>query len=192
MKKALVFLEIMLSFFCGLIFLFGSCEAEKTTYQEVRDKEQAIIDKFIDENGLVVLKEYPKDSIFGEKEYVLLDNGVYLHVIDPGNGERPAEGTKIQSVAKGLFLGREEGKVSFNGFQAKDEWAKWPLRFKYSETPQIYYDENFLCEGYACVMEYVGDNSSVSMIIPFTCGSVYQHSTYLPIYYEKVDFTFVE
>lgn len=182
----------LLVLFCCLIFLFGSCEAEKTTYQDVRDKEQAIIDKFIDEKGLVVLKEYPKDSIFGKNEYVLLDNGVYLHVIDPGDGECPAEGTKIQSVAKGLFLGREEDEVSFNGFQAEDEWAKWPLRFKYSETPQAYYDENFLCEGYASVMEYVGDNSSVSMIVPFTHGSIYQLSSYLPIYYEVVDFTFVK
>ena len=187
-KKSIDFLAL----FCSLIFLLASCEAETTSYQDVRDKEQAIIDKFIDQKGLVVLKEYPKDSIFGEKEYVLLDNGVYLHVIDPGNGKRPAEGTKIQSVAKGLFLGREEGEVFFNGFQAEDEWAKWPLRFKYSEVPQAYYDENFLCEGYASVMKYVGDHSSVSMIVPFTYGSVYQHSTYLPIYYEKVDFTFAE
>ncbi|WP_293712581.1 DUF4827 family protein [uncultured Parabacteroides sp.] len=191
MKRIKKYFDLLL-LFCGLIFLVASCEAEKTTYQDVRDKEQAIIDKFIDENGLVVLKEYPKDSIFGEKEFVLLDNGVYLHVIDSGNGNRPVQDTKIQSVAKGLFLGREEGDVSFDGFQADDEWAKWPLKFKYSETQQAYRDENFLCEGYVSVMEYIGDNSSVSMIVPFTCGSVYQHSSYLPIYYEKVDFTFVK
>lgn len=178
--------------FYGLIFILASCEAEKTTYQDVRDKEQAIINKFIETNGLVVLKEYPEDGIFREKEYVLLDNGVYLHVIDSGNGNRPIQDTKIQSVAKGLFLGREEGDVRFDGFQANDAWAKWPLRFKYSETPQAYHDENFLCEGYTRVLKYVGNKSSVSMIVPFTYGSMYQLSTYLPIYYEKVDFTFVE
>lgn len=182
----------LLNLLCGLIFFLASCEAEKTTYQDVRDKEQAIIDKFINERGFVLLKEYPKDNIFGDKEYVLLENGVYLHVIDPGNGERPVQNTKIQSVAKGLFLGREGGDISFDGFQADDKWAKWPLKFKYSETPQAYFDENFLSEGYVSVMKYVGNHSTVSMIVPFTYGSRYQLSTYLPIYYEKVDITFTE
>ena len=61
MKRIKKYFDLLL-LFCGLIFLVASCEAEKTTYQDVRDKEQAIIDKFIDENGLVVLKEYPKDT----------------------------------------------------------------------------------------------------------------------------------
>lgn len=176
--------------FCySLIFMLSSCEAEKTTYLDKREEEQAIIDTFMDENGLTVLKEYPEDGVFGEKEYVLLDNGVYLHVIDSGNGNRPVKGTKILSVAKGQFLGVEESNSHFDGFQADDEWAKWPLKFKY-DIPQYYNDDNFLCNGYVSAMKYVGDHSSVSMIVPFTYGSGYQLSTYLPIYYEKVDFTF--
>lgn len=146
----------------------------------------------MNENGFVILQEYPKNGNFKEKEYLLLENGVYLHVIDSGNGIRPVQDNEILSIAKGQFLGGVEGNVHFDGFLLDDKWAKWPLMFKYSESPQFYDDDNFLCDGYTSIMKYVGNESCVSMIIPFTCGSVYQQATYLPIYYEKVIFTITE
>lgn len=41
-------------------------------------------------------------------------------------------------------------------------------------------------------MKFVGDSSSVSMIVPFSVGSSYQQSVLMPIYFERVDFTFMK
>lgn len=48
--------------------------------------------------------------------------------------------------------------------------------------------------GFASAMDYVGDSSVVSMIVPFRVGSSYQYGSsspaYMPIYYERVRFIF--
>lgn len=175
---------------CCAIFVV-SCEREVTSYSDVLEIEKMIIDGFMDEHGFKVVKEYPKEGAFGDKEFVLLENGVYLHVIDSGNGNRPVHGTKVSSLAKGLIFDKST-TTEFNGFQPNDKWAKWPLIFKFESVATPFDDNYFLGEGYTNVMKYVGDSSSVSLIVPFTVGSLYQRSTCMPIYFEKVNFTFVK
>jgi len=178
---------VFISLLC--ITVFFSCEQEKTTYQDLLNEEQIIIENFIKEHGLMILKEYPKDSVFGDKEFVLLRNGVYLHVIDYGNGNPPISGTKISSIAKGKILNPDKTEI-FNGFQSEDDWTEWPLEFKYGES--YHKDDYFLGDGFISALEYVGNGSSVSMIVPFSAGSSYQNRELIPIYFEKVNFTFAE
>lgn len=186
MKKGFVWMASV----CLAMFV-ASCEREVTTYADVLEAEKIIVDSFMVKHGFKVLKEYPKEGAFGDKEFVLLENGVYLHVIDSGNGKRPVHGTRISSLAKGLIFGNG-GTTGFDGFQPNDQWAKWPLVFESGRVGSPYNDTRFLGEGYTSVMSYVGDSSSVSLIVPFAVGSLYQLSTYMPIYFEKVNFTFVK
>lgn len=188
MKKGFVLLASV----CFAVFV-ASCERERevTTYADVLESERIIVEGIMDKRGFKVVKEYPKDGVFGDKEFVQLENGVYIHVIDSGNGKRPAHGARVSSLAKGVFF--EKGvAIEFDGFRSNDQWAKWPLEFEFGKVNIPYDDKYFLGEGFTSAMKYVGDSSSVSLIVPFTVGSLYQRSTCMPIYFEKVNFTFVK
>lgn len=174
-----------------VLFVMMSCEQEVVTYSDCLEKEKTIIDKFMTEHKFKVLKVFPDDGVFRDKEFVLLDNGVYIHVIDSGNGNRPTTRTEIESIAKGQILYKDSTRC-FDGFQNNEKWAEWPIKFKHNDMSSSNKNYYFLGEGYSSAMNYVGDSSSVSMIVPFTVGSIYQYSTFIPIYFEKIDFTFTK
>lgn len=182
MKRDFTFITL----FACMALLF-SCKNDEVTYEDKRNEESALLNRFIDENKFKVLNEFPKDNIFQEKEFVLLKNGVYLHIIDPGDDNRPVSGAGISSVAQGqIFI---NGTINtFDGFRPDEDWAEWPLIFKYGNGS--FTDDYFLGEGYASALKHVGDNSSVSMIIPFVSGSSYQKRELVPIYFSRIDFTF--
>ncbi|MDD4589328.1 MAG: DUF4827 family protein [Parabacteroides sp.] len=170
--------------------LFASCQKEVVTYEEVRATEQEVINNFMDKHGFKVIKEYPKNGIFKDSEFILLDNGSYLHVTNSGKGKQTALGTEITCIAKGVILYKDSTR-SFDGFQPDKEWTKWPIKFKYIDNGGTYNsDKYFLSEGLASALKFVGDSSSVSMIVPFTHGSLYQLSVYMPIYFERIDFIY--
>ena len=62
--------------------------------------QEKAIDRLRADSGLVFLEEFPTDSIFKENEFVELDNGVYLNIVNKGNSERAVLGqTAIRSVS---------------------------------------------------------------------------------------------
>lgn len=182
--KRFVFLYFVL--FCLTIC---SCKQDEVTYSDKIEEEKIFLSQFAKEQGFVVLNEFPEKGIFAENEYVLLDNGVYLHISDAGEGTSPAKGTKIQTIAKGYFLGEKENE-SFDGFDASAGEITWPLAFTYGESFLYESDNNLLSEGYASALQYVGNNSTVSMIVPFKVGSSYQNVHLVSVYFEKIKFTF--
>lgn len=191
MKSRCLFL-----FFIPLITLLSSCSQDTYSYTDGMNDERVAIESFIKQSGFIVLDEYPENGIFKENEFVRLDNGVYLHVSDPGDGIPPAYGSTVSSVAKGRVLYRgvlgypaELGDTSqFDGFLSDDSTVKWPLVFEYKENMSYSEDYVFLGEGYVSALKYVGNGSSVSLIVPFVVGSQVQKSHLVPIYFEKVEF----
>jgi hypothetical protein len=149
--------------------------------------EKKAIDRFVDEEGLEILKNYPANGVFGEKQFVLLSSGLYLNVVDSGNGNRAAYGTNILLRASGKFL---LDTVSFNGFDPKDMALSWPMQFKYGRYNSNDVSGYFFCEGLMGALEYVGDSSVVKLIVPFKIGSTYQRTDGYPIYYDKVRYIF--
>lgn len=108
----------ILSILSSVLFVFSviSCDNnDVVTYDDMLQKEKHTIDKFLKENNIVVLKEFPSNGIFKDNEYVLLKNGVYLHVVDYGDTKNTTLGTMISTIAKGEFLNQKERK-NFNGF----------------------------------------------------------------------------
>lgn len=183
--KRFVFLYFIL--FC---LALGSCEQEKVTYSDKIEEEKIFLSQFAKEQGFVVLNEFPENGVFAENEFVLLDSGVYLHISDYGEGTSPAKEAKIQTVAKGCFLGEKENE-SFDGFDASAGGEiTWPLEFTYGENFLHSSDNKILSEGYMSALQYVGNNSTVSMIVPFKVGSSYQNVHMVSVYFEKIKFTF--
>ena len=58
-----------------------SCSKTKSYTDMLKDEKKAI-ERFIDDKGLEILDDFPADSVFKENQFVLLDNGVYLNIID--------------------------------------------------------------------------------------------------------------
>jgi hypothetical protein len=149
--------------------------------------EKKAVDRFINEQGLEILKSYPANGVFGEKQFVLLSNGLYLHVVDSGNGKRAEYGTSIILRASGKTL---LDTISFNGFDPTDLSFAWPMLFKYGLYNSNDASGIFFSEGLLGALEYVGDSSVVKLIVPFKIGSTNQRSTGEPIYYDKVKYIF--
>jgi hypothetical protein len=149
--------------------------------------EKKAIDRLIDEQGFEILKNYPENGVFGEKQFVLLSSGLYLNVVDSGNGNRAEYGTSILLRASGKTL---LDTVSFNGFDPMSTVFSWPLEFKYGGYNSNDVSSYFFCEGLMSVLGYVGDSSVVKLIVPFKIGSGDQQTNGYPIYYDKVRYIF--
>jgi hypothetical protein len=150
--------------------------------------EKKAIDRLIDEQGFEILKNYPANGVFGEKQFVLLSSGLYLNVIDSGNGNRPATGTNILLRASGHILLNDT--TSFNGFDPTSMIVIWPMEFKYNAYTSNDASGFLFSEGLVGALEYVGDSAVVKMIVPFKIGSTYQQSSGNPIYFDKVRYIF--
>ncbi|MDR3140509.1 MAG: DUF4827 domain-containing protein [Tannerellaceae bacterium] len=181
MKKSFNILMIL----CAVLFAL-SCNNNKS-YTDMLKAEKKAIDRFIDEQGFEILKNYPANGVFGEKQFVLLSSGLYLNVIDSGNGNRAEYGTSILLRASGKWL---LDTLSFNGFDPANMTVAWPLEFKYGRYNSNDVSNYFFCEGLMSVLEYVGDSSVVKLIVPFKIGSSDQQTNGYPIYYDKVRYIF--
>ena len=81
-----------------------SCSKTKSYTDMLKDEKKAI-ERFIDDKGLEILDDFPADSVFKENQFVLLDNGVYLNIIDKGSDQRAVQyKTKMLYRCKMLLL----------------------------------------------------------------------------------------
>jgi len=62
----------------------------------------AVLKRLIDANDFEILDDFPKDSIFKENQFVKLENGVYLNIIDKGSSENAAH--RINRILKPFFI----------------------------------------------------------------------------------------
>jgi len=97
MKRGFYILLIM----CAAIMVV-SCDKTKS-YTDMLKAQEKAIDRLRADSGLVFLEEFPTDSIFKENEFVELDNGVYLNIVNKGNSERAVLG---QTAIRSRFIAR--------------------------------------------------------------------------------------
>ena len=60
-----------------------SCSKTKSYTDMLKDEKKAI-NRLIDENDFEILKDFPEDSVFKENQFVELENGTYLNIIEKG------------------------------------------------------------------------------------------------------------
>ena len=185
----------------------GSCGKKVKSFAQYKKEEKEAINRLIARENFEILTKYPANGVFGERQFVLLDNGCYLNVIDSGNGNRAISGKTpilMRCSAKGLV---PPDTFSITIFPNHNE----PLEFIYGNiteakiraaSDQYGYGYMFLSPGVESALEYVGENAIVRMIIPFDngqsnkypygIGSAYQDDRYsrVPIYYDRIRFLF--
>jgi len=89
-------LKIVTIFALAFILLgtASSCKRRKSLAELRREERQAIA-QFIKDNDINVIHEFPADTVFAKNDYYLSPLGLYIHVIDNGDGIPPREGETV-------------------------------------------------------------------------------------------------
>ena len=158
-----------------------SCSKTKSYTDMLKDEIEAI-ERFIDDKGLEILDDFPADSVFNENQFVLLDNGVYLNIIDKGSDQRAVQyKTKMLYRCKMSYF-MDSTIVAIENYGPHSNSKNSPY------DPSYYY----VSEGMQEPLKYVGDRAKVKMIVPFKRGAYNDQSNGQPVYYEILEYIFEE
>ncbi|MDR1645010.1 MAG: DUF4827 domain-containing protein [Tannerellaceae bacterium] len=177
---------------CAILFVF-SCN-NNPDYSDMLKAQEKAIQQLKDEYKLEILKDYPSNGVFKDNQFVILPNGVYLNVIDSGNGNRAVSGSTsifcrfyVRSLIEWTYM---DDTTTVDFFRNGTE----PIVYKYGnssptdDSNSSFFFSTLLFSG----LEYAGDSSEVKLIIPFhTEGN---NSTFksagVPLYFSKVRYCF--
>ena len=182
----------------GLLLIGTSCNKQKT-YADRLKAENKAIDKFIAANKFVILKDFPKDGKFGDKDFYRDPaTGVYFNIIsvgdtvivdDAGEEHRLKFGDEIYVRFKGLKYFSKNDTTEYNNMNTIN--SPFPNEFPYRGPVNIetrsYYSGT--TPGWFVPLQHVGHNGRVKMIIPFTWGSQSDVQSYTPTYYDLVSYS---
>ncbi|MDR1343934.1 MAG: DUF4827 domain-containing protein [Tannerellaceae bacterium] len=177
---------------CAAMALALSCSGDRT-YSNMLKVQDNAIGRLIDKNEFEILKNYPSDGVFKDNQFVILDNGVYLNVIDSGNGNHAVKGSTyifcrfyVQCLIEWQYMDTTTMDCFKNGTD--------PIIYRYGEYLPA--EENnssiFFSTLLFSALEYVGDNSEVKLIIPFHLSGNNQtfQSAGVPLFFSKVRYRF--
>lgn len=192
MKKAHYIIFLLL----GLMLVTASCNKTKTYAQYLKEETRAI-DKFINQNNLVILENFPKDTVFKANEFYRDPaTGVYFNIVDRGTYRTKANlGEEIYVRYSGLkYFANERDTISYSNMD--------PLRSPLPETliyrGPVTMRNRDLYSGttpaWAVPLSSIGHNGKVKLIVPFNMGSNYDRSNFrsapTTTYYDNVQYRF--
>ncbi len=168
-----------------------SCSKTKSYTDMLKDEKKAI-ERFIDANDLEILKDFPEDSVFKENQFVELENGVYLNIIDKGSEQRAVQyKTKMLYRCKMRYFMNVDTTMIENYGPHSNGTSPFP--FVYGDVSYgSDYNMSYVSEGMQEPLKYVGDRAKVKLIVPFKRGTYYDQSSGNPVYYEILEYIFEE
>jgi hypothetical protein len=180
------------------IIMAFSCNNDRS-YTAMLNNQSKTIDRWKDEYNIEILKEYPKDGVFKENQYVALENGIYLNVVDSGNGKRAESGvTDIYCRFNVKWLSSWNSSLPDTGTVNNINNGSQPIVFKYGTYQPLQADDwvatTFFSTMLFSPLEYVGDSSEVRILIPFDVndqGNSFR-SYGVPLYYQRVLYRFAQ
>lgn len=150
-------------------------------------EEKKAIERFIDKNDFVVLKEYPKDSIFGEKEYYKTNEGLYIHVVQKGSSTRAKALDNITIRFEYQHDVRDAARGDTTTIIRPS--LLYPFSFVYGIS-QTYSDMSSpVCVGWVVPLAYIGEGGIVDIIIPSSIGSYSDSNSIIPVFYKNLHYT---
>lgn len=185
----------------GVVLLVSACSKSQRTYTEMLKDERKAIKSLIDKEGIILLDDYPENGVFGEKEFVQLSSGLYINVVDSGNGNRAVLGsTKVMCRFVADYINVLNDTTEVYDVEAN---GTFPITFTYTYNYTIGLDLewpgswNFL---YSSGMveplslnnngHAIGDGAIVNLIVPFKIGCSAQQSGGDPVYFKKLRYVF--
>lgn len=174
----------------ALLTLIASCNKTPTYIDRLNDEKDAI-ERFISRNKIVVLDNYPADSIFAPNEfYKDPASGVYYNVIEKGTTARAKLGEEIYIRFSDLQYFMTDDTTKYTNDNAQT--SPMPSTIIYrgplsSQTRSLY---SSATPGWAAPLSNIGHNGRVKMIIPFNMGSEYDKTKFQPTYYGNIKYNF--
>lgn len=77
-----------------LLMAMVACESE-TNYSQLLKAEEELIEDWLTRNGIVLLDEFPADTVFGANEMYHFEDGIYFQLIEKGVGDTLRTGDKL-------------------------------------------------------------------------------------------------
>jgi len=180
--------------FVTIIMLLAAC-SKGVSYAERVETEKKRIKQFLSEQNIEVLNSYPSNGVFKTNQYYLDETGVYINVVDSGNGKRAVAYDKV------YYRFSETMQLPTSDNDTIKLWETnpglQPLEFVYKVTSS-YTETNpyatgptyaYLSEGVTVPLKYVGEDAIVNILVPFKVGSAYQSSYYSTIYYKRLRYS---
>lgn len=178
--------------------LIAACSGD--SYEKRLKKEKKAINNYLADNGIVVLKEYPKDHKFAENEFYLEGStGVYMRVVKLGAEPLVAALESDDRIPVDMRFDSITYLVSDKTIEGNNSALASPMRFTYGmPSTYIVADGNYYPLEYnfmspACVLPLekgVRSGGIVDLIVPFLNGSTLQRSTYEPIRFTRIHYTY--
>jgi hypothetical protein len=164
----------------------ASCDQSKTMQEYLREEKKAI-DRFISDNGFVVLKNYPADGVFKENEYFRTQDGLYIHVVDSGNGNR----VKSREEVTVRFEFMSKIKPPKDTIMWNDTGNKTDPDYPYSFIYDVYqsYSGARVCYAWVYPLSYVGEHAVVDLIVPSSLGFKTASNSFEPYFFKKLKYT---
>lgn len=184
--KKLTWLAILTISF---IVAISSC-SKTETYADKLKNEKKVLKRFMSENNIQLIYDYPTNRSFKENEFFVdPKTGTYFNVVDSGNGERFKTNDLVYMRYRGGRILPDTIKDTNDG----NGVGLQPITFTYGVTTtyvnsQDYDHGKFMSPAVAAPLAYVGEGAIVKIIIPFNLGSSYQKSAFLPAYIDYVKY----
>ena len=204
MKK----LSILLTMVFGLGLFFQSCNNGKT-YAEMKEEEREAIKRFIELNDIKVIDEdqfAEQDSTtdVSANEYVLFEEtGVYMQVVERGNGEPLGEGRHeilVRYVEERIKQDGDSDTISLNTvsnlYAPPDEFVLTKQDKSYSATfttlGAMYnaHTSAYVPSGWLMALNYlkvgreISGRSKIKLILPHSQGTSTATAEVFPCFYE--------
>lgn len=185
----------IICFIVGLCIVFAAC-SDSESYADRVEREKKAISRFINENNIQVLNEYPSNGVFQSNQFYLDPSGVYINVIDSGNGKRADASKRAEVYFR--FKDRIWLPASESDTVSLSNLSVYPLSFNYGVSATYTGDYNtnqisfyYLSPGIVEPLKYVGENAKVRLIVPFRdrAGSAFQISSFQTVYFGEVEYT---
>lgn len=183
----------LICFIIGLCAVFAAC-SNSETYADKLKSERKNINRFINENNIVVLNSYPASGVFKDNEFFRDPlTGVYINVIDSGNGNRASVANRSEVNVRfwdAMSLPTASSDTVGNNISGYQPISfTYGITATYSNTNTSTLDYYYLSTGITAPLQFVGENARVRLIVPFASGSTYQKAAFKAIYYTQLQYT---
>jgi len=151
---------LLLTILASLVI--SSCSNTKTYAEQLND-EKILVADYIKRNNIIVLSEFPKDSVFAKNEYVLTQSGLYFRFENRGN------------LTDTVFLQLKDVVVprykQYTLGLASDTISNWStIDFPYPST-FVYGDLTQSCKAFHEAASYMRRNETeAKLIVPSKLG----------------------
>lgn len=186
-------------FFLACCVAFQSC-SKSESYADMLNKERKAINKYIDENGIVEisLADFEKDTVTrcppdypDYNEYVQFSNGVYMQIVDRGDGDTIAsrDVISVRYMEYDILEGDTTALSNFDSpymLEVFDYTISGTTAYGKFRKGNILYNYNSaqVPSGWLVPLQYVNSNARVKLIVPSKMGHTIASQYVYPYFYD--------